>query len=112
MDNGTIKKSSTWSSSRKDSDGNVEGIELSDASPQEQAALGALGISGHRLLGEEDVEDIGGALIRTAPLPYDLGKRVGRQLRRVAPNADGELVANGRIPVSVVEELMAAGAGA
>jgi hypothetical protein len=27
-------------------------------------------------------------------------------------NADGELVANGRIPVPLVEELMAAGAGA
>ena len=112
VDNGTIKILDLVII-RKDSDGNVEGIELSDASPQEQAALGALGISGHRLLGEEDVEDIGGALdpnSSAAPMIWEnvWAASFAESLR----NADGELIANGRIPVSVVEELMAAGAGA
>ena len=98
---------------RKDSDGNVEGIELSDASPEEQAALGALGISGHRLLGEEDVEDIGSALDPNSSAALMIWENVwAASFAESLRNADGELVANGRVPVSVVEELMAAGAGA
>jgi hypothetical protein len=98
---------------RKDADGNVEGIELSDASPQEQAALGALGISGHRLLGEEDVEDIGGALDPNSSAALMIWENVwAASFAESLRNADGELVANGRIPVALVEELMAAGAGA
>jgi hypothetical protein len=112
VDNGTIKILDLVII-RKDSDGNVEGIELSDASPQEQAALGALGISGHRLLGEEDVEDIGGALDPNSSAALMIWENVwAASFAESLRNADGELVANGRIPVSVVEELMAAGAGA
>jgi hypothetical protein len=112
VDNGTIKILDLVII-RKDSDGNVEGIELSDASPQEQAALGALGISGHRLLGEEDVEDIGGALDPNSSAALMIWENVwAASFAESLRNADGELIANGRIPVSVVEELMAAGAGA
>ena len=46
----------------KDGDGNVTAIELSEASPEEAATLAVLGVKGTRLLGQEDVEEIGGAL--------------------------------------------------
>jgi hypothetical protein len=112
VDNGTIKILDLVII-RKDSDGNVEGIELSDASPEEQATLGALGISGHRLLGEEDVEDIGGALDPNSSAALMIWENVwAASFAEALRNADGELVANGRIPVPLVEELMAAGAGA
>ena len=112
VDNGTIKILDLVII-RKDSDGNVEGIELSDASPEEQSALRALGISGHRLLGEEDVEDIGGALDPNSSAALMIWENVwAASFAESLRNADGELVANGRIPVSLVEELMAAGAGA
>ena len=46
----------------KDGEGNVTGIELSEASPEQQAALAVLGIESRNLLGQEDIEDIGSAL--------------------------------------------------
>jgi len=98
---------------RKDTEGNIEGIELSDASPEEQAALGALGVSGHRLLGEEDVEDIGGALDPNSSAALMIWENVwAASFAESLRNADGVLIANGRIPVPMIEELMAAGAGA
>ena len=70
----------------KDGDGNVTAIELSEASPEEQATLAALGVQGRNLLGQEDVEDIGAALDpnTTAGL-IDLGERLGCPVRSVAP---------------------------
>ena len=98
---------------RKDADGNIEGIELSDASPEEQAALGALGVSGHRLLGQEDVEDIGGALDPNSSAALMIWENAwAANFAESLRNADGVLIANGRIPVPMIEELMAAGAGA
>ena len=85
VDNGTIRILDLVII-RKDADGNVEGIELSDASPEEQAALGALGMAGHRPARQEDVEDIGGALDPNSSCGADdLGERLGGRLRGVAP---------------------------
>ena len=79
----------------KDSAGGVTAVELSEASPEEQAALAALGVQGRNLLGQEDVEDIGRENVWAA--------RFAESLR----NADGVLIANGRIPAVLVEEIMA-----
>ena len=112
VDNGTIRILDLVII-RKDADGNVEGIELSNAAPEEQAALGALGVQGHRLLGEEDVEDIGGALDANSSAALMIWENTwAASFAESLRNADGVLVANGRIPVPVIEELMAAGTGA
>ncbi len=94
----------------KDGAGNVSAIELSEASPEEQAALAVLGISGKNLLGEEDIEDIGGALdpnTTAALMIWENAWAAGfaQSLR----DADGILIANGRIPAVLVEEAMSSG---
>ena len=46
----------------KDAEGNVAAIEMSEASPEQQATLAVLGVQSRNLLGQEDFEDIGAAL--------------------------------------------------
>jgi Family of unknown function (DUF6325) len=93
----------------KDQDGNVTAIELSEASPEEAAALSVLGIKGTKLLGQEDVEDIGGALDPNTTAGLMIWENAwAAKFAESLRNADGVLIANGRIPVQVVEEAMAA----
>jgi Family of unknown function (DUF6325) len=93
----------------KDPDGNVTAIELSDASPEQAGALAALGVVGTKLLGQEDIEDIGGALDPNSTAALMIWENAwAEKFAESLRNADGVLIANGRIPVPVVEEAMAA----
>jgi hypothetical protein len=92
----------------KDGDGNVTGVELAEASPEEQASLAALGVSGRNLLGQEDVEDIGAALDPNSTAALMIWENVwAARFAQSLRDADGILIANGRIPVQLVEDLMA-----
>ena len=92
----------------KDADGNVAAIELSEASPEQGAALAVLGVENKNLLGEEDIEDIGGALDPNSTAALMIWENVwAARFAKSLRDADGILVANGRIPVALVEDLMA-----
>jgi hypothetical protein len=95
----------------KDAAGNVTAIELSEASPEEAAALAVLGISGKNLLGEEDIEDIGGALDPDTTAGLMIWENAwAATFAKALRDADGVLIANGRIPAVLVEEAMAGAA--
>ena len=92
----------------KDAAGDVTGIELSEASPELQATLGVLGIQTKNLLGQEDVEDIGSALDPNSTAALMIWENVwAARFAKSLRDADGILIANGRIPAPLVEELMA-----
>ena len=92
----------------KDAEGNVEAIEASDASPEEAAALAALGIGGNHLLGQEDFEDIGEALGPNTVCGLMVWENVwAAEFTRALREADGVLLGMGRIPAAVIEDLMA-----
>ena len=66
------------------------------------------GIQGTRLLGMEDVEDIGGALDANSSCALMIWENVwAERFAQSLRNADGILIANGRIPAALVEEVMA-----
>jgi hypothetical protein len=91
----------------KDRDGNVTAIELSEASPEEAATLAVLGVKGTRLLGQEDVEEIGAALDPNSTAALMIWENVwAAKFAESLRNADGILIANGRIPAQLVEEAM------
>ena len=93
----------------KDDDGNVASIELNEASPETQATFAALGIENRNLLGQEDFEDIGSALDPNSTAALMIWENVwAERFATSLRNADGILVANGRIPAALVEEAMAA----
>ena len=92
----------------KDDDGNVASIELNEASPETQATFAALGIENRNLLGQEDFEDIGSALDPNSTAALMIWENVwAERFATSLRNADGILVANGRIPAALVEEIMA-----
>ena len=92
----------------KDGDGNVTGIELSEASPEQQAALAVLGIESRNLLGQEDIEDIGAALDPNSTAGLMIWENVwAARFAQSLRAADGILIANGRIPAALVEEVLA-----
>ena len=91
----------------KDGDGNVTGIELSEASPEEQATLSALGVQSRNLLGQEDIEDIGAALDPNSTAGLMIWENVwASRFAQSLRDADGILVANGRIPAALIEDIM------
>ena len=91
----------------KDGEGNVTGIELSEASPEQQAALAVLGIESRNLLGQEDIEDIGSALDPNSTAGLMIWENVwAARFAQSLRAADGILIANGRIPAALVEEVM------
>ncbi len=94
----------------KDGEGNVAAIELSDASPETQATFAVLGVENKNLLGQEDFEDIGGALEPNSTAALMIWENTwAAEFAKSLRNADGILIANGRIPAALVEELMASG---
>ena len=94
----------------KDADGNAAAIELSEAGPETQATFAALGIESKNLLGEEDFEDIGAALDPNSTAALMIWENVwAAEFAKSLRNADGILIANGRIPAALVEDLMASG---
>jgi hypothetical protein len=91
----------------KDGEGNVTGIELSEASPEQQATLAVLGIESRNLLGQEDIEDIGAALDPNSTAGLMIWENVwAARFAQSLRAADGILIANGRIPAALVEEVM------
>jgi hypothetical protein len=91
----------------KDGAGDVTAVELSEASPEEAAALAVLGIEGQNLLGEEDVEDIGGALDPNTTAALMIWENAwAAKFAQSLRDADGVLIANGRIPAAVIEDVM------
>ncbi len=91
----------------KDDDGNVASIELNEASPETQATFAALGVENRNLLGQEDFEDIGSALDPNSTAALMIWENVwAERFASSLRNADGILVANGRIPAALVEEIM------
>jgi hypothetical protein len=92
----------------KDADGNVTAIELSEASPDQAATLAVLGIESKNLLGEEDIEDIGAALDPNSTAGLMIWENAwAAKFAESLRNADGILIANGRIPAPLIEEAMA-----
>jgi hypothetical protein len=91
----------------KDGEGNVTGIELSEASPEQQATLAVLGVESRNLLGQEDIEDIGSALDPNSTAGLMIWENVwASRFAHSLRAADGILIANGRIPAALVEEVM------
>ena len=91
----------------KDGEGNVTGIELSEASPEQQASLAVLGVESRNLLGQEDIEDIGAALDPNSTAGLMIWENVwAARFAQSLRAADGILIANGRIPAALVEEVM------
>ena len=92
----------------KDAEGNVAAIEMSEASPEEAAALAVLGVKGTNLLGQEDFEDIGAALDPNSTAGLMIWENVwAARFAQSLRDADGILIANGRIPAPLIEEVMA-----
>jgi hypothetical protein len=92
----------------KDAEGNVAAIELADAEAEQRAVLDVLGIERSNLLGQEDFEDIGSALDPNSTAALMIWENVwAAEFAKSLRNADGILVANGRIPAALVEEAMA-----
>ena len=109
QDNGTIRVLDLVIIT-KDQDGNVAAVELADASPETQATFAVLGVENKNLLGQEDFEDIGSALDPNSTAALMIWENVwAAEFAKSLRNADGILIANGRIPAVLVEELMASG---
>ena len=97
----------------KDADGTVTAVELGETSPEEAAALAVLGVEGKYLLGQEDVEEIGAALDPGTTAGLMIWENVwAARFAQSLRDADGVLIANGRIPAPLVEEAMTVAAGA
>ena len=95
----------------KNADGNVAAIELSDADAEQRAVLDVLGIERRNLLGEEDFEDIGAALDPNTTAGLMIWENVwAAEFAKSLRNANGVLIANGRIPAELIEEATAASA--
>ena len=95
----------------KNADGNVAAIELSDADAEQRAVLDVLGIERKNLLGEEDFEDIGAALDPNTTAGLMIWENVwAAEFAKSLRNANGILIANGRIPAELVEEATASSA--
>jgi Family of unknown function (DUF6325) len=92
----------------KDGEGNVAAIELADAEAEQRAVLDVLGVERSNLLGQEDFEDIGSALDPNSTAALMIWENVwAAEFAKSLRNADGILIANGRIPAALVEEAMA-----
>jgi Family of unknown function (DUF6325) len=92
----------------KDAEGNVAAIELSEADPEQAAALAVLGIDRQNLLGQEDFEDFGAALEPNSTCGLMVWENVwAAPFVDAVRAADGIMLAAGRIPAAVVEEAMA-----
>ena len=92
----------------KDGEGNVTGIELSEASPSSRPPWPSSASQSRNLLGQEDIEDIGSALDPNSTAGLMIWENVwAARFAQSLRAADGILIANGRIPAALVEEVMA-----
>jgi hypothetical protein len=91
----------------KDADGNVASIELEDLPGDEEAGFGAIAASGG-LLNDEDIEIAAESLEPNSSGGMLLFENVwATRFTEAVRNADGELVANARIPHDIVEAALA-----
>ncbi len=112
VDNGTIKILDLVLIN-KTAAGDIEAIELSQADATQSAVFDVLGVQGTKLLGDEDIEEIGNALDPNSSAALMIWENVwGARFAESLRNANGILIANGRIPVALVEEAMAETASA
>ena len=76
--------------------------------PSSRPTLAVLGIQSRNLLGQEDIEDIGSALDPNSTAGLMIWENVwAARFAQSLRAADGILIANGRIPAALVEEVMA-----
>jgi hypothetical protein len=88
----------------KDADGNVEAVELSALPPDEKSKFGGLQYEVGGLLNEEDFEDVAAALEPNSSAGLLVWENVwSARFAEAVMNADGVLVANERIPASIVK---------
>jgi uncharacterized membrane protein len=91
----------------KDADGNVASVELEDLSGDEEAGLGAIAATGG-LLNDEDIQIAAESLEPNSSGGMLLFENVwATRFAEAVRNADGELVANARIPHDIVEAALA-----
>ncbi len=91
----------------KDADGNVASIELADLPDDEASDFGAIAASGG-LLNDEDIQIAADALENNSSGGLLLFENVwAAKFADAVRNADGELVANARIPHDIVEAALA-----
>jgi hypothetical protein len=103
VDNGTIKIIDLVFI-YKDEEGNVTSVELEDLPGDEEAGFGAIAAAGG-LLNDEDIEIAADALEPNSSGGLLLFENTwAAKFADAVRNADGELVANARIPHEVVQE--------
>jgi hypothetical protein len=91
----------------KDEDGNVTSVELEDLPGDEEAGFGAIAAAGG-LLNDEDIEIAAESLENNSSGGLLVFENVwAARLAEAVRDADGELVANQRIPHDIVETAMA-----
>jgi hypothetical protein len=89
----------------KDTDGTVDGFELSDLDEEVRRGLDALGVDGSGFLGEDDLAEAGANLEPGSSAALLLWEDVwAARLAQAIRDAGGELVALGRIPHDAVME--------
>lgn len=94
---------------RKDADGNMTSLELSDLANEEGAAFDDLDGEINDLLNEEDVTAAAEMLEPNSSAAMMVFENVwATRLRDAIVNADGRFVDSGRIPVAVVQAAMEA----
>jgi hypothetical protein len=92
----------------KDEDGNIEGFELQDL-PEQAAAFEEMTGETLELLNQEDVDIAAESLPANSSAALLVFENVwAEQLAIAVRNADGQLLANERIPAEVVEGALAA----
>ena len=93
----------------KDAEGNVAAIEMSEASPEQQATLGGPRRREHRTCSARRTSRTSARRsTRTAPPALMIWENIwAARFAKSLRDADGILIANGRIPAALVEELMA-----
>jgi Family of unknown function (DUF6325) len=87
----------------KDDEGNVAALELEDLPGEHAASLTAVAVPSG-MLNEEDIDLVGGGLENNSSGLLMLFENVwAARLTEAVRNADGELIANERIPHDIVE---------
>jgi translation initiation factor IF-2 len=94
----------------KDEEGNVAAIELSDLDPEEEAAaMSDISDIDKGLLNEEDIQLAADSLEDNSSAGLLVFENVwAAKFAEAVRNADGQLVANERIPYDIVQAAMAA----
>ena len=88
----------------KDGDGNVSAVELEELAEDEASGIGDVADAGGALLNDEDIEIAAEGLENNSSGAMLLFENVwAAKFAQAVRNADGELVANERIPHEIVE---------